>query len=218
MVLERNTKLVMIGDSITDCGRKLPIGEGSNGAEGFGYVCFVSALLKNFYKDNNNRVINMGISGDRVRDLKDRWDRDALELKPDYLSIMIGINDIWRQFEHPLRVEEHVYIEEYRSTLEKLIEKTLPSLKKLILMTPFFIESNKNDLMRIEVDKYGKVVKELADKYNAIFVDTQKAFDEFLENNYSATFALDRVHPNATGHMAIARSFLDAIDFNWLER
>ena len=216
MLLERNTKLVMIGDSITDCGRKLPIGEGSTGAEGFGYVCFVSALLKNFYKDNDNRVINMGISGDRVRELKDRWDRDVLELKPDYLSIMIGINDIWRQFEHPLRVEDHVYIDEYRNTLEELIEKTLPSLKKLILITPFFIESNKNDLMRIEVDKYGQVVKELANKYDAIFVDTQKAFDELLENNYSAVFALDRVHPNPTGHMAIARAFLNAIDFNWL--
>ena len=215
MILEKNTKLVMIGDSITDCGRKIPVGEGSNGAEGFGYVCFVSSLLKNFYNDNDNRVINMGVSGDRVRELKARWDRDVLELKPDYLSIMVGINDIWRQFEHPLRVEEHVYIDEYRSTLEELIKKTLPSLKKLILITPFFIESNKSDVMRIEVEKYGQVIEELANKYNAIFVDTQKAFDELLENNYSAAFALDRVHPNATGHMAIARVFLEAIGFVW---
>ncbi|MDV4150710.1 SGNH/GDSL hydrolase family protein [Clostridium sp. AL.422] len=215
MLLEKNTKLVMIGDSITDCGRRQPIGEGSNGAEGFGYVCFVSALLKSFYNYNNNRVINMGASGDRVRELKERWDRDVLELNPDYLSIMIGINDIWRQFEHPLRVEDHVYIDEYRNTLEELIQKTLPSLKKLILITPFFIESNKDDLMRIETEKYGQVVKELAKKYDAIFVDTQRAFDELLENNYSATFALDRVHPNATGHMAIARAFLDAIGFEW---
>lgn len=215
MILEKGTKLVMIGDSITDCGRKRPIGEGSNNAEGFGYVAFVSALLKSTYNENNNRIINMGVGGDRVRELKDRWDTDVLALKPDYLSIMIGINDIWRQFEHPLKVEDHVYVDEFRETLEELIMKVHPNLKKLILITPFFIEGNNQDKMKIEVIKYGQVIKELALKYDAIFVDSQKAIDELLEKNYSATFALDRVHPTAVGHMAIAKAFLKSIGFEF---
>lgn len=215
MKLEKNTKLVMIGDSITDCGRLKPVGEGNNGAEGFGYVCFVSSLIKSIYPENNNRIVNMGVGGDRIRELKDRWERDVLELNPDYLSIMIGINDIWRQMEKPLMIEEHVYIEEYRDTLEELIQKANPKLKKLILMTPFFIENSEEDAMKIKVVKYGVVVKELAEKYNAIFIDTQKTIDKLLENNYSAVYALDRVHPTAAGHMAIANAFLDAIDFEW---
>lgn len=216
MLLEKGTKLVMIGDSITDCGRRMPIGEGSNNAEGFGYVAFVNALMKSGkHLENNNRIINMGVSGDRVRELKDRWDRDVIDLKPDYLSIMIGINDIWRQFEHPLRIEEHVYVDEFRETLEELIVKIKPTLKKLILMAPFLVEGNNEDKMKKEVVKYGQVMKELSEKYDAIFVDTQKAIDELLEHNYSATFALDRVHPTATGHMAIAKAFLKAIGFTW---
>lgn len=213
MLLEKGTKLVMIGDSITDCGRKQPVGEGSNNAEGFGYVAFVAALLKSTYIDNDNRVINMGVGGDRVRELKARWDRDVLALNADYLSIMIGINDVWRQFEHPLRVEEHVYIDEFRETLEELIIKSKTGLKKLILMTPFFIEGNNEDKMKIETVKYGQVIKELAEKHDAIFVDTQKAIDELLEYNYSGTIAIDRVHPTATGHMAVAKAFLKAIGF-----
>lgn len=215
MLLEKGSKLVMIGDSITDCGRKMPIGEGSNNAEGFGYVAFVSALLKSTYPENNNRIINMGVGGDRVRELKARWDRDVLDLNPDYLSIMIGINDIWRQFEHPLRIEEHVYIDEFRETLEELIIKTKPNLKKLILMTPFFVEGSNEDKMKIETIKYGQVIKELAEKHDAIFVDSQKAIDELLEYNYSGSIAVDRVHPTSTGHMAVAKAFLKAIGFKF---
>ncbi len=215
MVIGNKCKLVMIGDSITDSGRGRPIGEGLFGAIGNGYAGLVSGLIGSTYPEKEIRIVNMGCSGDTVRELKARWDSDVLQLKPDWLSIMIGINDVWRQLDLPLMPEAHICIEEYSNTLEDLIQQTLPTLKGLILMTPFFIESCKNDRMRSTMDAYGNVVRELAVKYNAVFVDTQAAFDGLLEHFHSSSLAWDRVHPNVTGHMVIARAFLKAIGYCW---
>ena len=215
MKLAKNSKLVMIGDSITDAGRARPTGEGLFDAIGKGYVGNVDALLGAVYPTHGIRVVNMGTSGHTVRDLKARWQTDVLDLKPDWLSIMIGTNDVWRQFDVPRQREAHVYIEEYEQTLNELIERTRPALKGLILLTPFYIEPNKQDGMRAAMDRYGVVVKKLAKKHNAIFVDTQAAFDEALKSYYAATLAWDRVHPNQIGSMILARAFLNAVGFEW---
>jgi lysophospholipase L1-like esterase len=215
MLLQKNDKLVMIGDSITDCGRKKPEGEGRNDALGNGYVSLVNAFLQAFYPHLGIRVINMGISGNTVRNLKERWQTDVIDLKPDWLSIMIGINDVWRQYDVPQIVEKHVYIEEYEQTLNELVTQTKPMLKGLILMTPYYIEPNPHDPMRATMDKYGKVVKKIAERHGAIFIDTQEAFEPVLKHIYPATLAWDRVHPNMTGHMTLARAFLNAIGFSW---
>lgn len=215
MLIENNSKLVMIGDSVTDCERGRPLGEGLFGAIGKGYVGLVSALLEATYPERKIRVINMGSSGNNVVDLYNRWETDVVALEPDWLSIMIGINDVWRQYDMPLVKEVHVYLDQYSETLEKLVKETRPKLKGLVLMTPYYIESNANDSMRATMDQYGKVVKELADKYDAIFVDTQKAFNELLKHCHSSSIAWDRVHPNISGHMVLARAFLKAIGYSW---
>ena len=215
MKIGKNSKLIMIGDSITDAGRARPVGEGLFDAIGKGYVGNVDALLSAVYPDHFIRVVNQGVSGNTVRDLKARWQTDVLDLKPDWLSIMIGDNDVWRQFDLPRQKELHVYIEEYERTLEELVQKTKPLLKGLVLMTPFYIESNKKDAMRATMDRYGAVVKKLAQKNDCIFVDTQAAFDEVLETFYAATIGWDRVHPNQTGHMVLARAFLKGVGFQW---
>ncbi len=215
MLIHDNSKLVMIGDSITDCGRKRPVGEGDGGNLGTGYVSMVSALIGATCPEKRIRVVNMGISGDTVRDLAARWQTDVLDLKPDWLSVMIGINDVWRQFSRPNVIESHVYPDEYEETLENLVKTTLPTLKGLVLMTPYIIESNKNDAMRQMMDRYGAIVKKIADKYGAVFVDIQAAFDRLLTRYYSAALALDRIHPNTIGQMLIAKEFLKAVGFKW---
>ncbi|CAG7644732.1 Acetylxylan esterase [Paenibacillus solanacearum] len=215
MLLQKKDKLVMIGDSITDCGRKKPEGEGRTDALGNGYVSLVNSFLQSFYPERGIRVVNMGISGNTVRDLNARWQTDVIDQKPDWLSIMIGINDVWRQYDLPQVVEKHVYIEEYEQTLRDLVERTKPSLKGLILMTPFYIEPNASDLMRAAMDQYGQVVRKVAADHQAVFVDTQQAFAPVLEHIYPATLAWDRVHPNMTGHMTLAKAFLNAIGFSW---
>jgi lysophospholipase L1-like esterase len=213
MLLSPNSKLLFIGDSITDCDRERPFGEGLG--LGNGYVSLVNALLGAAHPETPLRVVNVGTSGHTVRDLAARWQTDVLAHHPDWLSIMIGINDVWRQFDSPLQTEWHVLLDEYSSTLERLIQLTQPQLQGLILMTPYFIEPNKSDHMRAVMDQYSGAVRQLAEKYHAVFVDTQAAFDAALEYHHPHFLAWDRIHPNPTGHMIIARAFLNAVGFTW---
>lgn len=215
MLPNKNAKLVMIGDSITDAGRTQPVGEGLFDALGRGYVSLVDALLGTVYPDLGVRVVNMGTSGHTVRDLDTRWQTDVLDLKPDWLSVMIGTNDVWRQFDSPKQPEIHVLPEEYERTLDALITRTLPAVPNIVLMTPFYLEPNRADPMRRRMDEYGRVVKQIAEKHGALFVDTQAAFDKVLTAYYPATIAWDRVHPSQTGHMVLARAFLEAVEFQW---
>jgi lysophospholipase L1-like esterase len=215
MIIQPNSKLVMIGDSITDCERARPVGEGLFEATGKGYVTLVDGLLGARYPADRIRVVNMGCSGNTVRDLKARWQTDVIDLKPDWLSILIGINDVWRQFDSPLQTEWHVLPEEYEHTLDELLRWTAPLVKGLVLMTPYFIEPNRADPMRSRMDTYGTIVRKLAEKYPAHFVDTQAAFDAVLEHMHPMTLAWDRVHPNHTGHMILARAFLKSIEYSW---
>jgi len=207
--------LVMIGDSITDCERKRPYGEGLFSGTGKGYVALVEALLQSKYPERRIRIINMGISGNTVRDLKARWASDVEELRPDWVSIMIGINDVWRQFDMPAIRSAHVYLEEYEETLNELVARTKPKTEGIVLMMPFYIEPNREDPMRAEMDRYGAAVKRIAQKHGTLLVDTQAAIDALTVHLYPAAIAWDRVHPNLTGHMAIARAFLDAVGFEW---
>ncbi|CAH1214544.1 MULTISPECIES: SGNH/GDSL hydrolase family protein [Paenibacillus] len=214
MKLQKNDTLLFIGDSITDCGRQHPVGEGSHGL-GHGYVAQVYALLRSIYPELMLRVRNVGTSGNTVRDLKHRWDRDVLDLKPDWLSIMIGINDVWRQFDHPISDEPHVFLEEYENTLRELVASVRPSLKGLVLMTPYYLEANPEDPMRATMDLYGEAVRRIASEYDAVFVDTQAAFAPFWDHFYTSVLTHDRVHPDATGHMILSKAFLDGIGFEW---
>ena len=145
MQIAAGSKLLFIGDSITDAGRAKPVGEGLFEALGKGYVNLVAGTLGAACPERRIRVVNMGLSGNTVRDLKARWQTDVLDLKPDWLSIMIGINDVWRQFDLPLQREIHVGLEEYAASLEELVAGTKPSIKGLVVMTPFYIEANRAD-------------------------------------------------------------------------
>jgi lysophospholipase L1-like esterase len=209
MLIQPGSRLLMIGDSITDGGRARPVAEGNE--TGNGYVSLVNALLAALYPSHGIRVFNMGVNGNTVRDLKARWRKDVLELQPHWLSVFIGINDVWRQFDAPLRTEQHVLIDEYRRELDSLIRATLPQLQGLVLMTPYFLEPNRSDPMREAMDAYGAVVRELAVQHGAVLVDTQAAMDALLEHMHPMTLCWDRIHPSQTGHMALALAFMRAL-------
>ncbi len=215
MLFKKNTKLVMIGDSITDVGRTRPVAEGLFDPLGRGYVTMVEALILSGYPELGLRIVNTGCSGDQVISLKKRWQADVLDLKPDYVSVMIGTNDVWRQFDIPRQKEAHVLPDQYEATYRELIEQTQPKVKQMILMTPFYLELNKGDAMRARMDEYGAIVKKLAKEYKTVFVDTQAPFDAVLKHMHSAAIGWDRVHPNQAGHMVLARAFLNAVGFKW---
>lgn len=210
MLIQPHSKLVMIGDSITDSNRARPVAEGNE--VGNGYVSLVNALLGVRYPTHGIRVFNMGMNGNTVLDLKTRWRKDVLELQPDWLSIFIGINDVWRQFDTPLRTEQHVQLDQYARELEALVSATRPKLRGLVMMTPYFLEPNREDPMRKMMEAYADVVKDIAARHNALLVDTQLAMDKLMEHMHPMALCWDRVHPNQTGHMALAQSFVTALE------
>lgn len=219
MKLKAGNRLVFIGDSVTDMGRKRENEAPSEGLFeplGTGYPHVVSGLLNAVYPDVMVRITNVGISGNTVLDLKRRWQRDVLDLKPDWLSVMIGINDVWRQFDLPQMAEKHVLPDVYEATLRELVVKTLPTLSGgLVLMTPYYIEPRKDDPMRKRMDEYGAICRKIAADTGVIFVDLQAAFDRVLKYHNPNYITWDRVHPNIYGATVIAKAFLDAIGFDY---
>jgi lysophospholipase L1-like esterase len=104
-----------------------------------------------------------------------------------------------------------VGLDVYEETLDDLVRQTLPQLKGLVLMTPFMFEPNPREPMRARMDQYGAVVKKLAKRHNAIFVDTQAALNVAMKHIHPMTLAWDRIHPGTPGHMILAKAFLAGI-------
>ena len=204
-----NQTLLFTGDSITDCGREHPVGKRRNSL-GEGYVSIVDSIFGAVIPGTPITVLNTGISGNRVTDLEARWQSDVLDLEPNWLSVMIGINDVWRHFDSEPGAEQ-VEPEQYELVYRSLLAKTRPQLDGLVLMTPYFLETNRKDLMRVKMDAYGAIAKKLAVEFDAICVDTQAAFDSYLLHQPTESLSADRVHPNGLGHMILARAFLNAL-------
>ena len=208
-------RIVFAGDSVTDMGSMQPVGEGLGNNLGFGYVRILENLLTTWYPELLLRITNSGISGNTSRDLLARFDRDVIDLNPDWVSICIGINDVWRQFDMPAFPEQHVSPEEYEEYLEKMICATKAKVKGIFLCTPYYMEPNKADQMRQRMDTYCDICRELAQKHGCILVDFQTAYDRFFQYRHSAFVAWDRVHPNQIGATVMARAFLDVCEFDF---
>ncbi len=212
----KGEKLLMIGDSVTDAGRTRPVSEGLFNPHGAGYPNIVYGMITSVYTDLMIRVVNMGNSGDTVRNLKERWQTDVIDLKPDWVSIMIGVNDVWRQFDVQSMPELHVLPDEYRKTLSELVGRTRPLVKGIFLMTPVYWETNLKDAMGARVREYGAICREIAEAQGIFFVDAQSYADRMLAGCAHSSFvAWDRVHPNIPGHHCIAHALLDAMDFDY---
>lgn len=219
MLLEPRNRILFIGDSITDCGRRRPIGQGmESGALGAGYVALVHAALLSGYADHGLEVLNMGVSGDTVSDLRSRWTSDVLALRPDWLSIFIGINDVWRRESRAEEPQTDGAAGEYEAALGDLIAATLPRLSGLILMTPYYLQPDRSDPMRQSMDAYGMAVHRLAALHGAVLVDTQAAFDRVMLWTRPADLAGDRVHVGGAGHMVLAQEVLDGLQFDGSRR
>lgn len=215
MLFEENDTLVMIGDSVTDCGRCYEAELGGWGAYGDGYAMLVDAFLTGIYPELKMLVINKGINGNTVADLEKRWDADVLSLNPDWVSVLVGVNDVWRQFDGIFR---HVPVntpKEYEAVYRGIIEKTLPKVKGMIIMSPFMMEANEENPMKRRIREYAAAAEKLALEYKLIYVDLQSKFDAFLRVTNEFIITQDRVHPNVKGHSIIAKAFLDAAGFDW---
>ena len=201
--------IVFQGDSITDagCGKDytLPANEGM----GSGYAFLTMAALRAAEPGKDWQVYNRGISGNRVVDLYARWKRDALNLKPDILSILIGVNDTWHEYPGRNGVEVPRYAKFYRMLLE-WTKEVLPETK-LVLLEPFVLPFGAVQPNWIpEIDARRAVVKELAAEFKTIFIPTQTILNDALKKAPQEYWLRDGVHPTAAGHALISRAWIDA--------
>ena len=194
------------GDSITDCGRTCDADPAAS--LGMGYPFFVSARLQADRLGNEPTVINRGISGNRVVDLYARWKIDALNLRPDVLSILIGVNDTWHEFSYDNGVEVPRYAEFYRKLIDWTREK-LPACK-LVLCEPFVLETGVvTPAWVAEMNERRKVVKALAEEYKTVFVPFQTILSAAAAKAGNPAKILgDGVHPTACGHQLMADAWI----------
>jgi lysophospholipase L1-like esterase len=207
MLFSSGQTILFIGDSITDADRR-----GRAAPYGDGYVSQVRNCLLARYPELRLTIINQGIGGNTTRDLRARWPRDVLAHRPDWLSLKIGINDVWRAFGGNAR--EAVPLPEYTANLRHLLDATRAETPaRLILLTPYMIEPDRAHPMRAAMDRYGQAVKALAVEYGAVLIDTQAAFDAALQHTAPAAWADDQIHPNGPGHAVLALAFLRGVGF-----
>lgn len=207
MLFETDQKLVFIGDSITDGGRRT-----SSAGYGEGYVNQARSLLLARYPQLRLRIVNHGVPGDTTRDLLRRWERDVIVEQPDWLAVMIGINDVWRWF--GAYSTEAVPLSEYEANLRELLSQARSATSaRLILLTPYMIEPNRRQPMRRQMDCYGQALRQLAPDFAALLVDTQAAFDQVLGHTLASDWSDDQIHPNRAGHAVIALALLRAVGF-----
>lgn len=215
MLFENGDRIVFIGDSVTDMGSQVPVGEGLFDNVGHSYVRIIENMLAAYYPEVLVRVTNCGIGGHTSRDLLARWDRDVLDLNPQWVSICIGINDVWRQFDTPAIPDGQVMPEEYEQNLEKMIAQTKDRVKGIFLLSPYYIEPLREDKMRARMDQYVAICKKLAQKHGCRYVDFQNMYEDYCQHRHSSYIAWDRVHPNQVGATLMAREFLKQCNFDY---
>ncbi len=193
------------GDSITDVSR-VDVDDGGAGSYllGYGYPNLLSAdFLKN--RKGEFDFINRGVSGDRIVDLYARIKDDIINLKPDIMSILIGVNDVW----HELSVQNGVCAEKFEKIYSMLIEEIIEALPdiKIIILAPFVLKGSGTEMyydeFRVEVAKRAECAKRVAEKYNLKYVPLQHAFDEASADGDTTYWTTDGVHPTAAGHQII---------------
>jgi lysophospholipase L1-like esterase len=210
--LKKDQVILFQGDSITDAGRKREdTGFNSAPALGNGYALLTAATLLRKYASLNLKIFNKVISGNKVYQLAERWDSDCLEIKPDVLSILIGVNDIWHKLNGNYNGTIDIYRNDYTALLERTV-KALPDIK-LIICEPFAVQGVKavDEKWYPEFYEYQKAAKEIALKFGAVFIPFQSVFDEAQKNAPGSYWTGDGVHPSLAGAQLMAKAWLKAI-------
>lgn len=202
MTFQAGEKILFIGDSITQDGRF----DDPNGL-GKGYVRLINEYIQSNKPQLKLEIVNKGISANRVTDLADRWEEDVLTQDADWISVSIGINDVWRQLDSPEieQVSPQKFATIYDSLLQAVQQKTNA---RLILMEPTIIEEKIDSQGNILLKDYVEVVRHLAKKYDAITVSTHSTFINFLEKTPNASLTTDGVHMNDLGRKLMATTWL----------
>ena len=204
MILKKDAIFVVAGDSVTDCDRDFLAPFWKPESLGNGYAYFLQAALTGFYPELNVQVVNRGVGGDTSAQLLERWQEDVLDLRPDLISILIGVNDAWRHFDGHARASELIDVAGYQENCRRMIQSGLDCGSAMMVLSPFMLELNTADPLGSMVRQYA-AAREVAAEFHLPFVDLQAAFDQALSRRYTCNFSPDRIHPNEAAHMIILR-------------
>ena len=223
------------GDSITDCSRyrkatdrkqstRVLFSDGKlfkkRTALGEGYPAMVSAELEKAFP-GEYKFYNRGVGGDKITSVYDRMQKDIIDIKPDYMSLLIGVNDVWHRYEfnHNGTTDE-MFEKTYDLLLSKL-KAEFPGLK-LIIMGAFVLEGSatadrdshpdRYAVFSREVAQMAAIAKKLSEKYGCIYIDLQSVFDEAVKTSPASELLADGVHPTGKGHAIITQQWLNAFE------
>lgn len=198
------------GDSITDANRD------DENQDNFGLGCGYAFLLAAEIEKNNKgkiKFINRGKSGDRITDIYARIKEDIINLKPDYMSILIGVNDV----SHELTMNCGVSPKKFRMIYKLLIEEIKEALPEIeiIILEPFILKGSATERLwnkfNSEVRKLAEISKEIADEFSFEFVPLQAEFDKLSDDGDTRYWSVDGIHPTSAGHQVIKEELKKAV-------
>lgn len=196
-------RIVFFGDSITDCDRD----RGDLNSLGNGYVKILADKLRPIYPDTDIELINKGISGDRVQELLARVQTDVIDLKPDAVVIMIGINNVWHKFTHGKELD----LAEFEQDLKELITKLKAAGIVVIFLEPFLLPAPDKLRMRKVFNDELKIIDRVGEEMCDEFVAFDEMFNGLVESIPYTEYSLDGVHPTHRGSRLIANTAIKAI-------
>ena len=219
MLLKPNHTILFQGDSITDAGRQRdfgdePIPANSPQALGHGYASRIAACLLADYPELELKIYNRGESGNRVTNMRDRWEEDCMELQPDLISILIGVNDTWHGVANDTP-ENGVGLEEFDQVLRSLLSETMERLpaSQIVLCEPFTTEAGAvlERNFHPDIDERLAIVQSIAADLDLPIVPFQSMFDDLSKQAPAAQWAGDGVHPTMAGHEMMGRTWLKSL-------
>lgn len=211
--LNKGEIIVFQGDSITDAGReKQKQQANSTGSFGSGYAFLAASGILNEYAEKDFSIYNRGISGNKVFQLAERWQKDCFDLNPAVLSILIGVNDFWHRLDGKYDGSVEIYEKDFRKLLERTL-KTLPKVK-LVIGEPFAVldGSAVDEKWFPDFDAYRYSAKKLATEFETIFIPFQDIFDQAQKHAPGKYWTGDGVHPSMAGAALMSAAWLKAVE------
>lgn len=205
-------RILFQGDSITDCNRN----RADNGSVGTGYPLLIKSKLS-LAEGKTYEFFNRGISGNRISDLYARIKMDLINLAPDYMSILIGVNDVWHEIDRQNGADTEEYFFLYDRLITK-VKEALPNIQ-IVILEPFVLDGPATancEAMPDRFERFQKGVaekaaaaKELAQKHGLLFIPLQEKFNEAAARLGVDVLTPDGVHPHPAGHQLIADAWID---------
>ena len=194
-----NSTILFQGDSITGAGRK----SNHNEPLGDGYVMLTAAWLSASYPEYNVKFLNRGISGNGISDLKNRWKKDCLDLRPNLVSILIGVNNV---------VWKATSTESFQADYTSILEQTRQLKCQIVLLEPFILPSIRNfPKLSEELNKKIDIIRKLANEFEIKLIPLNDIFLKACLKRDASFWSYDGVHPTLAGHALIAQSWIKGV-------